>query len=243
MAPRKRKAEGEGEGGAEKSEPKVAVTTTTRVTRSSTRRANSGEPPAELPVKKTNNNNKKKKKAEAKEETLAEVKPDMVTDTKAEPEVESEPEPEAELDSEKTGTVKEVQMTRTVVVEFWFRSLHWNDRTTLGPWIPGFCCLMTIAQQIRAINIIYNPINSSLVCSKQCQQFKKRATMVKDGLEKAVPGINVLLNPDKPRRGCLEIREEGGEKFISLLDMKRPFQPMKDLDMDQIISDIIDKLK
>ncbi|KAJ7958666.1 selenoprotein H [Quillaja saponaria] len=78
---------------------------------------------------------------------------------------------------------------------------------------------------------------------KQCNSFKTRAIQVKKGLENGVPGITVLLNPDKPRRGCFEIREEGGETFISLLGMKRPFKPMKDLDMDKVISDIIDKIK
>ncbi|XP_071692089.1 uncharacterized protein [Rutidosis leptorrhynchoides] len=78
---------------------------------------------------------------------------------------------------------------------------------------------------------------------KQCTQFKIRAVKVKDGLEKAVSGITVLVNPEKPRRGCFEIREEGGKKFISLLDMKRPFGPMKALDMDAVISDIIDQVK
>ncbi|XP_022750393.1 uncharacterized protein LOC111299461 [Durio zibethinus] len=78
---------------------------------------------------------------------------------------------------------------------------------------------------------------------KQCNSFKTRAFQVRDGLQKGVPGIRVLLNPEKPRRGCFEIREESGEKFISLLDMKRPFKPMKDLDMEKLISDIIDKIK
>lgn len=78
---------------------------------------------------------------------------------------------------------------------------------------------------------------------KQCTQFKMRAIKVKDALENDIPGINVLVNPEKPRRGCFEVREEGGEIFISLLDMKRPFEPMRALDMDQVISDILDKLK
>ncbi|KAK1370000.1 selenoprotein H [Heracleum sosnowskyi] len=78
---------------------------------------------------------------------------------------------------------------------------------------------------------------------KQCHQFKTRAIKVKDALENDISGINVLVNPEKPRRGCFEVREEGGEIFISLLDMKRPFQPMRALDMDQVISDILDKLK
>ncbi|KAK6249364.1 hypothetical protein QUC31_020929 [Theobroma cacao] len=32
---------------------------------------------------------------------------------------------------------------------------------------------------------------------KQCNSFKTRAVQVKDGLEKGVPGIKVLLNPEK----------------------------------------------
>ncbi|XP_071701708.1 uncharacterized protein [Rutidosis leptorrhynchoides] len=78
---------------------------------------------------------------------------------------------------------------------------------------------------------------------KQCTQFKIRAVKVKDGLENAVSDITVLVNPEKPRRGCFEVREIGGKKFISLLDMKRPFGPMKALDMDAVISDIIDQVK
>ncbi|KAI9097898.1 hypothetical protein K1719_025669 [Acacia pycnantha] len=77
---------------------------------------------------------------------------------------------------------------------------------------------------------------------KQCNSFKTRANLVKEGLEKSVDGIAVILNPEKPRKGCFEIRQEGGETFISLLDMKRPFKPMKDLDMDNLIADIVNKI-
>ncbi|RYR05637.1 hypothetical protein Ahy_B06g085475 [Arachis hypogaea] len=76
----------------------------------------------------------------------------------------------------------------------------------------------------------------------QCNSFKTRANLVKEGLEKRSSGITVILNPEKPRRGCFEIREEGGKKFISLLDMKRPFKPMKDLDMEKVISDIAEEI-
>ncbi|KAG8374905.1 hypothetical protein BUALT_Bualt10G0044200 [Buddleja alternifolia] len=68
---------------------------------------------------------------------------------------------------------------------------------------------------------------------KQCNAFKTRAIQVKNGLEKDVAGVKVVVNPEKPRRGCFEIRKDGGEIFISLKDMKRPFKPMKDLDMDK----------
>lgn len=76
----------------------------------------------------------------------------------------------------------------------------------------------------------------------QCQHFKKRALKVKEDLESAVPGVSVIINPEKPRRGCLEIREEGGEVFISLLNMPRPFTAMKKLDMDEVIQDIVKKI-
>ncbi|KAJ3680792.1 hypothetical protein LUZ60_015281 [Juncus effusus] len=77
---------------------------------------------------------------------------------------------------------------------------------------------------------------------KQCNQFKIRAHKVKEGLEATIPNITVTINPEKPRRGCFEVREEDGEIFISLLDMKRPFAPMKKLDMDEVINDIIKKI-
>uniref|UniRef100_A0A0D9XVP3 Selenoprotein H n=1 Tax=Leersia perrieri TaxID=77586 RepID=A0A0D9XVP3_9ORYZ len=76
----------------------------------------------------------------------------------------------------------------------------------------------------------------------QCRQFKIRATKVKEDLESAVPGVSVVINPEKPRRGCLEIREEGGEVFISLLNMPRPFTAMKKLDMDEVIRDVANKI-
>ncbi|XP_074556205.1 uncharacterized protein LOC141812014 [Curcuma longa] len=77
---------------------------------------------------------------------------------------------------------------------------------------------------------------------KQCNSFKTRAIQVKEGLENAVPGIVVSINPDKPRRGCFEIREEGGQTFVSLLDMMRPFTPMKKLNMEDVITDIVEKI-
>ncbi|PRQ28081.1 hypothetical protein RchiOBHm_Chr6g0312181 [Rosa chinensis] len=76
----------------------------------------------------------------------------------------------------------------------------------------------------------------------QCNSFKTRADQVRASLE-GLPGIRVTINPVKPRRGCFEIREEGGETFISLLDMKRPFKPMKDLNMQEVIDNIIQKIQ
>ncbi|XP_058071153.1 uncharacterized protein LOC131220207 [Magnolia sinica] len=73
---------------------------------------------------------------------------------------------------------------------------------------------------------------------KQCTQFKK-ALLVKEGLENGVPGVIVKINPENPRRGCFEIREENGKTFFSLLAMPRSFEKMRALDMDKVIADII----
>lgn len=78
---------------------------------------------------------------------------------------------------------------------------------------------------------------------KQHKSFTERANEAKEGLEIAAPGIIVTLNPDKPRRGCFEIREEGGETFISLLDLKKPFTPMTELDMEEVVANILEKIK
>ncbi|KAJ6745231.1 SELENOPROTEIN H [Salix koriyanagi] len=53
------------------------------------------------------------------------------------------------------------------------------------------------------------------------------------GVASFIKGFYLLHDP---RRGCFEIREEGGETFTSLLNMKRPFPPLKGLDMDEVTS-------
>ncbi|RRT50627.1 hypothetical protein B296_00013799 [Ensete ventricosum] len=65
---------------------------------------------------------------------------------------------------------------------------------------------------------------------KQCNSFKTRATRVKEGLENAVPGIVVTINPDKLTSS------------VSLQNMPRPFTPMKKLDIDEVIQDIVKKM-
>ncbi|XP_021729294.1 uncharacterized protein LOC110696308 [Chenopodium quinoa] len=80
---------------------------------------------------------------------------------------------------------------------------------------------------------------------KQCGSFKTRAKEAQTGLNEGLPGTRIVVNPKKPRKGCFEIRAEGEKEqtFVSLLDMKRPFQPMKDLDMQEVIADIIEKIQ
>ncbi|KAI4316234.1 hypothetical protein L6164_024233 [Bauhinia variegata] len=113
-----------------------------------------------------------------------------------------------------------------------------------GPEKDGEGDVQADTQNEREKGVVDNATKKTIVIEhcKQCNSFKKRADMVKERLVKEVSGIMVVVNPDKPRRGCFEIREEGGQTFISLLDMKRPFKPMKNLDMDKVIADIIEKI-
>ncbi|KAK9099893.1 hypothetical protein Scep_023323 [Stephania cephalantha] len=58
---------------------------------------------------------------------------------------------------------------------------------------------------------------------KQCNSFKTRATQVKAGLESGLSGIEVVLNPEK--------------------GMKRPFKDLKAVNINELVSDILKKLK
>ncbi|KAH7524281.1 hypothetical protein FEM48_Zijuj06G0102700 [Ziziphus jujuba var. spinosa] len=114
---------------------------------------------------------------------------------------------------------------RTIIVEHWLL-FGIDERVSLK-----------LFARIKVVDDDFN-----CIFTKQCNSFKTRALQVEKGLLKGVPNVKVELNPDKPRRGCFEIREKDGEIFISLLDMKRPFKPMKDLDMEEVIADIINKI-
>ncbi|KAK4422645.1 hypothetical protein Salat_1847000 [Sesamum alatum] len=78
--------------------------------------------------------------------------------------------------------------------------------------------------------------------STQSNTFKKIANRVKIALKKELAGIKVVLNPEKPRKGCFEIREEGGEVFVSLLDLVGPFEQLKALDVNATVSEIVAKI-
>ncbi|KAG5530868.1 hypothetical protein RHGRI_025728 [Rhododendron griersonianum] len=74
-------------------------------------------------------------------------------------------------------------------------------------------------RSVKEAGLVYDSFDNG----KQCNSFKTRAVQVKNGLENDLPGITVLVNPEK--------------------DLKRPFKPMKELDMDDVIADIIGKIK
>ncbi|OWM87981.1 hypothetical protein CDL15_Pgr000398 [Punica granatum] len=195
MAPRKRLLrDAECDPKAEKA-PARPPMTTTRVTRTSVRRALQAESVPEQPQKRKARKRGKAEAEDAGKDAQAEETAKGVTELTDEESAECEIDESKEAQPVTTAEEKK-KKERTVVIEH----------------------------------------------CKQCNSFKTRALQVKIGLENGVSAITVLVNPDKPRRGCFEIREEGGDKFISLLGMKRPFTPMKKLDMEEVISEIIGKL-
>jgi len=57
-------------------------------------------------------------------------------------------------------------------------------------------------------------------------------------LKEAVKDLEVSVNPDKPRKGCFEVREADGKTFVSLLDMPRPFTKLKALEVEKLAEEI-----
>ncbi|CAL5419473.1 unnamed protein product [Camellia sinensis] len=230
MAPKKRSDEGEGE-----EKKPVIVKRELMVTRSSTRRLNGNSSTDSLSSPKPKYKPRTKKAKTSAKEDLKEQKVQV-----------------------QTAEVKAVadDSSKTIVIEHWgcpFLSGDGLHLTQSGPFLAvlasrvglvvGSPCVHMFCVDYRGLGLNDEPRTLWSNVNKQCNSFKTRAIQVKNGLESGLSGVNVLVNPEKPRRGCFEIREEGGEKFISLLDMKRPFTPMKALDMDKVISDIIDKIK
>ncbi|CAI9774521.1 unnamed protein product [Fraxinus pennsylvanica] len=62
-------------------------------------------------------------------------------------------------------------------------------------------------------------------------------------VEKGQERVNMVVNFEKSRRGYFQIRKEGGEIFVSLLNMKERFTFMKAVNMEKVIYDIIEKFE
>jgi selT/selW/selH-like putative selenoprotein len=94
------------------------------------------------------------------------------------------------------------------------------------------------------VSKVSNGVSTRIVIEhcKQCNSFKTRALKIQDALKLAIPDLDIAINPEKPRRGCFEIRDSNGNIFVSLQDMPRPFKKLKDLDLDETAANIIAKL-
>lgn len=83
----------------------------------------------------------------------------------------------------------------------------------------------------------------TIEASKECNSIKTRAAKVQAGLKDSLPGLEVLVNPDKPRKGCFEIRDGEGNLYLSLLEMPRPYTNLKSLNLDKTVEEIVAKIK
>ncbi|KAL1508026.1 hypothetical protein AB1Y20_007623 [Prymnesium parvum] len=72
--------------------------------------------------------------------------------------------------------------------------------------------------------------------------LETRAARLESLLKAADPSIAVAVNPEKPRKGCFEVRANSSA-VLSLTDMPRPFAKLKALDMEQVASDVVKALK
>jgi hypothetical protein len=52
------------------------------------------------------------------------------------------------------------------------------------------------------------------------------------------PGAKVVVNEEKPRKGCFEVIVNG-DVALSLIDMPRPFTKLKALDMEEVAQDVV----
>ena len=64
------------------------------------------------------------------------------------------------------------------------------------------------------------------------------------GVKKALPGVAVTINGEKPRKGTFELKVEGSDTpILSLVGMARPFPALKALDIDDVINTVVDAMK
>lgn len=61
-------------------------------------------------------------------------------------------------------------------------------------------------------------------------------------IKAAVPGAKVVINSEKPRKGCFEVTANGAV-VLSLTDMTRPFTKLKALDMESVAADVVKAIK
>ncbi|PNW87376.1 hypothetical protein CHLRE_02g120301v5 [Chlamydomonas reinhardtii] len=85
--------------------------------------------------------------------------------------------------------------------------------------------------------------SSSRLAKAEAHSKHGEATKLEKLIKEGAPGTSVSVNPDKPRKGCFEVRGPGGKTFVSLLDMPRPFTKLKALDVEALAEEVLAALK
>eukprot|EP01031_Cornospumella_fuschlensis_P023979 gene23979-29026_t len=74
------------------------------------------------------------------------------------------------------------------------------------------------------------------------KKSKPSAASASSDVEKALvaAGYKVTINGEKPRKGCFVVTREGQSKpIVEFLNMPRPFAPLRALDVEQLVQDIL----
>ncbi len=72
--------------------------------------------------------------------------------------------------------------------------------------------------------------------------FKTKAGKLETALKAA--GFNVVVNDTKPRKGTFAVKIDGvATAIVELVSMARPFKGLRELDIDQLGQDIIEKYR
>lgn len=84
---------------------------------------------------------------------------------------------------------------------------------------------------------------TGIVTIEHCKSwgaFRTRAAKIQAGVGKAA---KVVVNEDKPRKGAFVVTVSGvKEPIVELLDLKRPFGPLKALDMEEVVQNVLKHL-
>lgn len=80
----------------------------------------------------------------------------------------------------------------------------------------------------------------SIEACKQWNAFQTRAKKIANAVGDSA---TVVINDKKPGRGNFVVRVDDGEPIVELLGLKRPFPPLKALDMEKVSNQVLEALK
>lgn len=89
-------------------------------------------------------------------------------------------------------------------------------------------------------NIEQNKSPVKILHCKSWNVFKKSANIISSALKNE--NYSCDINLEKPLRGSFQIFIND-KIFFELLDLKRPFKPLRELDLDDLSNKILDELK
>ncbi|KAL4441074.1 hypothetical protein ABPG77_010505 [Micractinium sp. CCAP 211/92] len=61
-------------------------------------------------------------------------------------------------------------------------------------------------------------------------------------VQESVPGAEFVVNAEKPRKGCFEVRR-GGKVYVSLQSLPRPFTKLRNLDLAEVAERVVADLQ